>query len=203
LIINGAVGDLEILVNIPAACSSIAVVCHPHPLYGGTMDNKVVYMIAKAFNSLNVGTVRFNFRGVGKSSGKFDKGIGETEDLAAIVDWLNKKYTPTELYLAGFSFGSYVVLRAFRDMNISRLLLVAPAIDRFEMAGLALTDIPTLVIQGDEDEIVSPQAVREWLATQTYQPEVVMLPDTGHFFHAKLHQLRDRITKYFFLKKRY
>jgi alpha/beta superfamily hydrolase len=195
LIINGPVGDLEILVNIPNDCSSIAVVCHPHPLYGGTMDNKVVYIIAKTFNNLGIGTVRFNFRGVGKSSGKFDKGIGETEDLHAIVNWLNQKYAPTKLYLAGFSFGSYVVLRAFRDMKVNCLLLVAPSIDRFEMAGLSLTEIPTLVIQGDQDEIVSPKAVTEWLATQTYQPEIVMLPDTGHFFHAKLHQLRDTIIK--------
>lgn len=200
MIINGPVGDLEVLVDIPNDCTSIAVVCHPHPLYGGTMDNKVVYMIAKTFNSLGIGTVRFNFRGVGKSSGKFDKGVGEAEDLAAIVNWLTEKYAPTELYLAGFSFGSYVVLRTFADIKVSRLLLVAPAIDRFEMAGLALTNIPTLVIQGDQDEIVSPKAVTEWLATQTYQPEVVMLPDTGHFFHGKLHQLRDSIIKSFFPK---
>jgi alpha/beta superfamily hydrolase len=201
LIINGSVGDLEVLVNIPVDCTSIAVVCHPHPLYGGTMNNKVVYMIAKTFNSLSIGTVRFNFRGVGKSSGKYDKGIGETEDLHAIVNWLTEKYAPKKLYLAGFSFGSYVVLRAFRDMKVSRLLLVAPSIDRFEMAGLELTDIPTLVIQGDQDEIVSPKAVSEWLAAQTYPAEIVMLPDTSHFFHGKLHELRDTIIKFWAIYK--
>ncbi len=197
-LISGPAGDLEILMSCPKQTSTLpipyAIVCHPHPLYGGTMHNKVVYIIANTFNALGVGTVRFNFRGVGKSAGKFDHGDGETEDLRAVVDWLKTEYALHELWLAGFSFGSYVALRGHRDLGASRLLLVAPSVERFKEAGLQLSDIPTLVIQGDKDEVVSPQAVSEWVSAQVHQPQFLMMAEASHFFHAKLNDLRDAIT---------
>lgn len=196
-LIPGPAGNLEILMSCPKQVHTVpmpyAVICHPHPLHGGTMTNKVVYMIASTFNVLGVGTVRFNFRGVGKSTGVFDNGLGETEDLRAVVDWLTINYAPSELWLAGFSFGSYVALRGLRDLGASRLLLVAPAVDRFDCANLQLTNIPTLIIQGAKDEVVSPQAVSEWVASQQYQPQFRWLPDADHFFHGQLNELREMI----------
>jgi alpha/beta superfamily hydrolase len=194
-IIPGVVGDLEILVNCPTNKKPIpfAAICHPHPLHGGTMNNKVVYMIANTFNALGVGTVCFNFRGVGKSVGKFDDGFGETEDLRAIVDWLKKEYSPSELWLAGFSFGGYIALGGHREMGANRLLLVAPAVARLEI-GLQLNEIPTLVIMGDKDEIIAPDAVSEWAATQTHQPQLHWMAEAGHFFHGRLNELREVIV---------
>jgi hypothetical protein len=202
-LIAGAVGHLEVLftspkttpTKSPASPSSYALICHPHPLYGGTMHNKVVYMIASTFQRLGVGTVRFNFRGVGKSEGKFDHGEGEIEDLYAVVEWLEKKWAPTELWLAGFSYGSYVALRGHRQVGATRLLLIAPSVERFKTKELSLSTLPTLVIQGDRDEIVSPQAVSQWLAAQAHQPQLVIIPEADHFFHRKLPQLRDAILE--------
>ena len=196
LLIPGAVGDLEALIMRPKADTlptRYAIICHPHPLYGGTMNNKVVYMISNTFNQLGIATLRFNFRGVGKSAGEFDYGNGETEDLRTIVNWLQKESAPNELWLAGFSFGSYVALRGHRDVKAQRLLLVAPPVRYFNEGQLQLSEIPTLVIQGDQDEIVSPQAVSEWVATQIHQPQFIMMPEASHFFHGKLHELRDAI----------
>jgi len=196
LLIPGAVGNLEIIITRPKTDTlptCYAVICHPHPLYGGTMNNKVVYMITSTFNQLGIATLRFNFRGVGKSAGKFDQGDGETEDLRTIVDWLQKEYAPDKLWLAGFSFGSYVALRGHRDVKAKRLLLVAPPVERFKEAQLQLSDIPTLVIQGSKDEVVSSQAVSEWVTAQIHQPQFIMMPDASHFFHGKLHELREAI----------
>jgi alpha/beta superfamily hydrolase len=196
--ISGAVGELEIMLSFPRDMRSppkrYAVVCHPHPLHGGAMTNKVVYMITSTFNSLGLGVIRFNFRGVGKSAGQFDHGIGETEDLKAVVQWLNTHYAPEELWLAGFSFGSFVAMRAHKELAAKRLLLVAPAVERFDFANLNVSpDIPTLIIQGDKDDVVSPQAVITWVKSQSTPPEFQYLPDADHFFHGQLNALRDAI----------
>jgi alpha/beta superfamily hydrolase len=196
-LIAGPAGDLEILMTCPKQTGTLpipyAVICHPHPLHGGTMNNKVVYIIAQTFNALGVGTVRFNFRGVGKSAGKFDHGNGETADLRAVVDWLKTEYAPRELWLAGFSFGSYIALRGHRDFGISRLLLVAPSLERVKAGGLQLSNIPTLVIQGGKDDVVSPADVSEWVAAQQHQPQFYWMADADHFFHGRLHELREAI----------
>jgi hypothetical protein len=158
------------------------------------MTNKVVYMIASTFNQqLNAGAIRFNFRGVGRSTGTFDQGQGETEDLKAIAHWVNTYYTPAELWLAGFSFGGYVALRAHREIGVQRLLLVAPPVGRFPID--VLSEIPTVIIQGEQDKVVSPQAVAHWLAKQAHQPHCYWLAETGHFFHGKLIELRQTIVK--------
>jgi alpha/beta superfamily hydrolase len=195
-LIAGPAGNLEILVTIPKKQSNnvFAVICHPHPLHGGAMTNKVVYIIARSFNELGIGTVRFNFRGVGNSTGQFDNGKGETDDLRAVVNWLKKESAFSELWLAGFSFGSEIALRGHRDLNAHRLLLVAPPVERFQAKNLPLSDIPTLVIQGDKDEIVSPTAVSAWVKTQAHQPEYIIMAEAEHFFHGRLNELRDMIT---------
>ncbi len=194
-LIAGPAGDLEILVTLAKKPqhNAFAVICHPHPLHGGTMNNKVVYILARTFNELGLATLRFNFRGVGKSTGQFDNGKGETDDLRAVVNWLKNKYAPSELWLAGFSFGSEIALRGHRDLNANRLLLVAPPVERFQAENLPLSKIPTLVIQGDKDEIVSPTAVSEWVKTQAHQAEYIIMPGAEHFFHGRLNELRDVI----------
>jgi len=195
-LVAGPAGDLEILVTVPKKQpnSPFAVICHPHPLHGGAMTNKVVYMIARTFNGLGLGTLRFNFRGVGKSTGQFDNGNGETDDLRAVVNWLKNEYAPSELWLAGFSFGSEIALRGHRDLNAKRLLLVAPPVERFQAENFPFSDIPTLVIQGDKDDIVSPTAVSAWVKTQAHQAKYILMPEAEHFFHGKLNELRDVIT---------
>ncbi|MEK7990050.1 MAG: alpha/beta fold hydrolase [Thiotrichaceae bacterium] len=201
-LIQGAVGQLEIMLNCPKdnpQPERYAIVCHPNPTHGGAMTNKVVYMIGSTFNSMGVGVVKFNFRGVGKSEGVFDNGDGERDDLRAVAKWVRDTYAPTELWLGGFSFGSFVSLRTHHDLNISRLLLVAPPVQRFDfsVSDAHVSDVPTLVIQGGQDEVVSAEAVREWVQTQTPQPKLVWMEDSGHFFHAKLNDLREEILQHF------
>lgn len=196
LTIPGNVGQIELLITCPtqvAANMPFGVICHPHPLYGGTMHNKVVYMVANTFNALGLGAIRFNFRGVGQTEGSFDHGNGETEDLQTVVKWLDTEYAPSELWLAGFSFGSYVALRGHQAVQAKRLLLVAPAVERFDFANLQLPDLPTLIIQGQQDQIVSPEAVAHWVQQQTHVPDFIWLEAADHFFHGQLTVLRDTI----------
>ncbi len=196
LLIQGAVGQLEIVINCPENNPQhYAIVCHPHPVHGGAMTNKVVYMIGRTFNAMGVGVIKFNFRGVGKSEGKFDNGVGECDDLRAVANWVQTTYTPAELWLSGFSFGSFVALRTHHDLNVSRLLLVAPPVQYFSET--YVSNVPTLVIQGGQDEIVSPDAVRTWVQTQNPQPKLVWMEQADHFFHAKLNALREEILQNF------
>lgn len=195
LFIAGPSGDLELSLSCPRAADSAipyGIICHPHSLYGGSMNNKVVYMIAMAFNQLGAAAVRFNFRGVGQSSGVFDHGRGESEDVQAVAAWLEQHYAPQALWLAGFSFGSYVALRA--PLKPARLLLVAPPVEHFDFEALSLPAMPTLIIQGDQDEIVSVAAVTQWVKQQAHQPQFQRLPDSSHFFHGQLTALRTMIT---------
>lgn len=196
-LIQGPAGEIEILFNSPSkvipANQPYAIICHPHPLYGGSMTNKVVYILATTFNQLGVGAVRFNFRGVGRSTGQFDQGEGETEDLYAVAEWVTNQLKPTQLWLAGFSFGSYVALKGYEQLQASRLLLVAPPIEHFNLAHWQLSQIPTVIIQGGKDEIVSPLAVSQWIAIQRYRPQLCWLDEADHFFHGQLHQLRQTI----------
>ncbi len=188
---------LEAQLNVakmPRSSSTpIAVVCRPHPLHGGTFTNKVAHMIAKAFVELGVETLRFNFRGVGGSSGVFDHGIGETGDLQAAVDWLHARYPAAPLWLAGFSFGAFVALSAQARAKAARLLLVAPPVAMFDFPAESGVTIPWLVIQGSADEIVDPAQVSAWVQKQVNAPEYHCLENTGHFFHGCLTDLCQQI----------
>jgi uncharacterized protein len=195
-LLESPAGQLEVLLSSPAspniAPMPYIIICHPHPLYGGTLDNKVVYMIASTFNQLGAGAVRFNFRGVGQSSGHFDEGHGEADDLQTVATWLTTQRSVTELWLAGYSFGGYIALKAHRRLKAQRLLLVAPAIELSDSTE-QLNTIPTLVIQGGQDEIISPQSITTWVAKQTHQPTLYWIPHADHFFHRQLNELRDII----------
>jgi len=196
-LIDAPAGSLEIVMNCPKSSSELpipyGVICHPHPLFGGTMNNKVVYTLATMFNQLGAGSVRFNFRGVGKSSGDFDNGEGELDDLRAVVDWLKTEYAPSELWLAGFSFGSYVALRAHESLQATRLILVAPPMERFDFSQLYLSKTPTIVVQGAKDEVVSPDAVYQWVSSQMNAPNFIWMPEADHFFHGQLNELREAV----------
>jgi hypothetical protein len=158
--LQGPAGVLETLTTTPSLESDItAVVCHPHPLYGGTMNNKVVYTVARAFNELGLRTVRFNFRGVGKSEGGYGEGIGETDDLLAVLSWVKRTRPNDRVWLAGFSFGSFVAARAAQQWPTDQLVSIAPPVTHFDFTGFQLPSCPWLIVQGDQDEIVSASEV--------------------------------------------
>lgn len=198
VIFQGSAGQLEGLLDAPLdAARAIAVVCHPHPLRQGAMTNKVAYILARAFNDLGAVSLRFNFRGVGNSAGSFDDGVGETADALAAMDWLSARYPSLPLWLGGFSFGAYVALRAQSERPVLRLVTVAPAVERFTTAAIVPPVYPWLLIQGDADEVVSPQAVYRWMAGLSQPPQLKVLQGAGHFFHGRLNELRQTVVTYF------
>ena len=194
----GPAGEIEALVETsvdqPASegvmPGRFGVVCHPHPLYGGTLDNKVVYTLARAFVELGVPTIRFNFRGVGGSSGSYDEGRGETADALAVIAYGRERWPGAPLWLAGFSFGGAVAVRAAAQAGPERLVTVAPGITRVAMEGVDSPTCPWLVVQGDADDVIEPAAVLEWAGRQSLAPTLHLLPGAGHFFHGRLHELR-------------
>lgn len=203
--LSGPAGALEVAVDPPetevggqpvAALPIVAVLCHPLPTEGGTMHNKVVTMAARSLRELGVTTVRFNFRGTGASEGAFDHGEGELDDLRAIVAWVRATRPDAALWLGGFSFGAYVSLRGAVELQPSVLISIAPPAGRWDFDSIAVPTMPWLVIQGEEDEIVDPQAVYDWFA-KVAQPEakaeLIRMPGTSHFFHRKLMDLRGAI----------
>lgn len=193
--IAGPVGTIEIAIDHPAdreAPVGVVVLSHPHPLFGGTMDNKVVQTMVRAFLQMGWRTVRHNFRGVGASEGTHDEGRGESEDLLAVIAAHRLPGRP--LALGGFSFGAYVTtLAAARlegDALASRVLLVGPSTQRALPA-----DVPpdTVVIHGEADDVVPLSATMDWARPQ--QLPVIVMPGTGHFFHGQLTPLRDLIVR--------
>jgi alpha/beta superfamily hydrolase len=151
-------------------------------------------MTARAFRELGIDTVRFNFRGTGASQGNFDNGVGETDDLRAVATWVRAQRPDATLWLAGFSFGAYVSLQATASLQPALLLSIAPPVARsWDFSPLALPTCPWVVIQGEADEIVDPDAVRAWIDTLAMKPVLVPMPDAGHFFHRKLLDLRGAI----------
>jgi alpha/beta superfamily hydrolase len=192
--IEGPAGALEAIVEDTAeAGSSYAVVCHPHSLFGGTMDNKVVTTVARALHQTGIPTLRFNFRGVGASAGAFDEGVGETADADAVAAWGAERWPGRDLVIAGFSFGAYVALRLALQRVPRHLITVAPALERFNAFGMAVPRCPWLVVQGDADDVVDPGAVINWVNGLDPKPRLVVLPGVGHFFHGRLHELRDAV----------
>lgn len=198
LFLTGPAGRIEAALDVPeadvVARPVLAIVCHPLPTEGGTMHNKVVTMAARALREVGVATLRFNFRGVGQSEGRFDDGEGEVDDLRAVAAWARDRFPDQALWLAGFSFGAWVSLRAAVELGAAALISIAPPVGRsWDFSGIVLPEGPWLVIQGDADEIVDPQAVYAWLAALPRQPALVRIPDTSHFFHRKLIDLRGAV----------
>jgi uncharacterized protein len=194
LSIEGRAGALEAIVEDPGVAGlSYAVVCHPHPLFGGTMDNKVVTTVARALQEIGLPTLRFNFRGVGASAGVFDQGVGETADADAVASWGAERWPGRDLVIAGFSFGAYVALRLVQQRVPRHLITIAPAIQYFDGSAMAVPRCPWLVVQGDADDVVDPAAVIAWVNGLDPKPRLVVLPGVGHFFHGRLRELRDAV----------
>jgi uncharacterized protein len=193
--VAGPSGAIECAIDMPAGTPrGVAVVCHPHPQHGGTMDNKVVQTLARAFTQLGYTAVRFNFRGVGGSAGAWAQGPGEIEDALAVVAALRVPALP--LVLAGFSFGAYVAsnaaarLAASADGGVQRLVLVGPAASRFDMMAVPQD---TLVIHGEADDVVPLAAVLDWARPQSLP--VTVVPGAGHFFHGQLSLLKSLVVR--------
>ena len=196
LLLPGPVGVLELAVDPPEpadARPAYAIICHPHPPEGGTMHNKVVTMAARSLRELGLSTLRFNFRGVGASAGKYDGGRGEVLDLLAVAQWAQQQRPDQQLWLAGFSFGAWIALLGARHLPIAQMISIAPPAGRWDFSAVLPPTCPWLVIQGEDDDIVDPQAVYDWLATLDAQPTLVKMADTGHFFHRRLMDLRGAI----------
>ncbi len=193
--IDGPAGALEALYTEPPGDGdSYAVVCHPHPLFGGTMENKVVTTLARSFQQCGMATVRFNFRGVGQSEGSYAEGRGETADAVAVADWAASRWPGRQLVAAGFSFGAYIAWRLAALRSATRLVMIAPPVQSFDFSVSGEPpQIPWLIVQGDADEVVDPIRVREWADASVPPPNLVVLPGVGHFFHGHLNELRDAV----------
>jgi len=195
LVVSGPTGPLECAVDAPAAADDgaplgVVVLCHPHPLHGGTMDNKVVMTLARTFVQLGYRSVRFNFRGVGASGGRWDEGRGEVDDALAVI--AAQRIAGRPLLLGGFSFGGYVATQAAQrlaaagaEQRAARLVLIAPAAGNFTLAPVPAD---TLVVHGEADDVVPLAAVLDWARPQSLP--VTLVPGAGHFFHGQLTLLK-------------
>jgi len=197
--LDGGAGAIEALLERPAevaAPRAVAVCCHPHPLFGGALTNKVIHTVARAFVAAGVPALRFNFRGVGASAGLHDEGRGETADLIAVAGWLRQRHPDAALWLAGFSFGAWVSLRAARTLSPARLVSVAPPVGRWDFSGILRPECPWLLVQGDADELLDAAVVTDWAHALSPDVQVALLPGASHFFHGRLHEVRDLIEAF-------
>ncbi|AUL98962.1 alpha/beta hydrolase [Pseudothauera hydrothermalis] len=203
VLLRGAAGAIDALIDTPAEVRGLAVVCHPHPLYGGANTNKVAHTVARAFRDLGYAVVRPNFRGVGKSEGTHDHGNGETEDILSVIGWAQSRWGSLPLALGGFSFGAYVQCRVACRLAdgltpVERLVLVGMAAGR-AADGARQYDTPplpdklsSLIVHGELDDTVPLTNVLDWARPQ--ELPVVVVPGADHFFHGKLHLIRNLIA---------
>jgi len=187
VLIDGAAGKIETVVDRPSeAARGSALVAHPHPLYGGTLDNKVVQTLAKTFFELGYIALRPNFRGVGASEGEHDEGVGETEDMLRVVAYAKETFGELPLILAGFSFGAAVQTQVARRVTPHRVVLVGVAVGRFPSESVPAD---TIVIHGERDETVPLAKVLDWARPQ--ELPVVVIPGADHFFHLRLSVIKN------------
>lgn len=194
-LLPGPVGDLEVIADSPEAPVGVALICHPNPVQGGTMDNKVVTTMAKAFQKLGCATLRFNYRGVGKSEG-ICEGLhhdeaGELCDALFLYDWLRCALPGLPVSLAGFSFGAYIAAAVAHSKVAHQLLTVAPAVNLASFNAFTEVNAPWLVVQGDQDELIAHSAVKEFADHAASPVEYIEMAGAGHFFHGRLIELRE------------
>jgi len=187
--VAGPAGDIDCALDAPAGESlGVAIICHPHPVHGGTMDNKVVITLARAFLAIGFRTVRFNFRGVGSSQGAWDEGVGEIDDAMAVI--AARRQPGERFMLGGFSFGAYVASmaqeRLAADARPERMVLVGPSTQKQRMANVPAD---TIVVHGEADEVVPLSATFDWARPQSLP--VIVMPGVGHFFHGQITLLKN------------
>jgi uncharacterized protein len=191
VLLPGAAGKLEVVINRPAATPrGIALIAHPHPLYGGTLENKVVQTLASTFAELDCVALRMNFRGVGASEGKHDEGRGETDDFLFLADYAKREFGDLPIFLAGFSFGGFVQTKVATRLDIRQMVLIAPAAGRFDVAEVKPD---TLVIHGELDDTVPLTAIMDWARPQNLP--IVVIPGADHFFHKRLHLIKQLVVQ--------
>ena len=187
--IKGPAGAIETVIEEPAGVPrGLALVAHPHPLRGGSLDNKVAWTLARAALACGLVAVRPNFRGVGESEGEFDHGVGETEDLLAVTRAVEAHYGALPWTLLGFSFGAYVQQRVARRLQAERLIMVGPAVS---MYAFEPTPMPTTLLHGDQDEVIPYATARDY--ADRHDIPVITLAGAGHFFHGRLKELQDQV----------
>jgi alpha/beta superfamily hydrolase len=191
--VAGPAGAIECAIDSPSGeAAGTAVICHPHPVHGGTMDNKVVQTLARAAMQLGLRAVRFNFRGVGASEGAWDEGRGEVDDALAVIRQFRDAHAP--FILAGFSFGAYVAAQAASQLpegaRPQRIVLVGPSTQKQQMAAVPPD---TVVVHGEADEVVPLAATLDWARPQSLP--VIVLPGVGHFFHGQLTLLKNVVVQ--------
>ena len=199
-LLSGMAGNLELKTVCPteAKTDQIGIICHPHPLMQGTMDNKVVTTAMRAFRELGICTVRFNYRGVGASEGSYDDGRGEFADLLTVMEWAQKVMPHAKIHLVGFSFGAFIAFQgAMRHPDlVQSLISLAPSVQKWTYSSKILMQCPWQIIMGTADEVASVPALIEWYKTVEDQASLLLLPKTGHFFHGKLVILKSYIKKF-------
>jgi alpha/beta superfamily hydrolase len=203
-LLRGAEGHIEVLIDAPETVHGIALVCHPHPLFGGANTNKVAHTLARSYRDLGFAAIRPNFRGVGQSEGRHDEGVGETADMLSVISWAQSRWGSLPLALGGFSFGGYVQVRVANHLADGiapprQLILVGTAAGDTSGSGRSYRtptvpkNIPTLLIHGENDETVALANVLDWARPQ--ELPVIVVPGADHFFHGKLHIIRELIAR--------
>ncbi|SDI03194.1 hypothetical protein SAMN05216588_110112 [Pseudomonas flavescens] len=196
VMINGPSGQLEALSLQVEDPRGVALICHPNPVQGGTMLNKVVSTLQRTARDAGYHTLRFNYRGVGASAGSHDMGSGEVDDAEAVAHWLRGRYPELPLTLLGFSFGGFVAASLGarlekQGIEPAQLLMIAPAVMRLGGDHPLAERCPLVVIQPDDDEVVEPRIVYDWSANLERAHELLKVAECGHFFHGKLTDLKD------------
>ena len=198
LFIDGPAGRLQAVFELPAEQIPLGsvVVCHPHPQHGGTMHNKVAHTLARAFVRTGFAALRFNFRGTEESEGVYDAGDGELADALAAIEWLRARFPEKALWMAGFSFGAAIAVKAAVATKVDGLISVAPAISRFASGLDTQRTCPWLIVQGDQDELVDVDETVSWVNELEPGPELLIIPQGEHFFHGRLVELREAVATF-------
>ena len=194
--IAGPAGSLEVLIDAPAAAPRAAVVfAHPLPTQGGTMHTKVVFQGAKALTRIGCVVLRFNCRGVGRSAGTWDEGRGEKDDFRAAIDFIASRYPGTEVWAAGFSFGSYIAMTVGADdERVCALIGIAPPVDRYDYEPVKRSAKPKFIIHGEADELIPLRAVREFYAQLEEPKEFVEIDRANHLFEGQASEVGDALA---------
>ncbi|PCJ47904.1 MAG: alpha/beta hydrolase [Gammaproteobacteria bacterium] len=191
--LEGGAGKIEAILHLPPGdvvetpVQAMMICCHPHPLHGGTMTNKIVHIVCKTFSKMGLPSLRFNFRSIGESEGSHDEGVGESDDLLILSQLMGDAWPDRDLWLAGFSFGSWVAAHSAFAAQAKQLLSIAPPVQHFDFNKFSQPTCPWLVLMGDEDDVVEPAKVYEWVDSQEdNKPELIRFAGAGHFFHGEM-----------------
>ncbi len=198
IFIPGPCGKLEAIIYNPEIprTNITTIICHPNPLFQGTMHNKVVTTLSKVCETLKIHSIKFNYRGVGESDGTYGNIIGEVDDLLAVARWVQNQRPNDMLWLFGFSFGAYIAAKGATLLPCQQLVSIAPAVGKAPFDALPPITCPWIIVQGEADEVIPPQEVFTYAERRPEQPTLLKMPETSHFFHHRLIELHDNLIDY-------